>query len=64
VKRGSPAKTGSACVIGLFLARRYLLASRREAQAGVVALAAFLGLALGVAALVISVALLAGFQST
>jgi lipoprotein-releasing system permease protein len=50
-------------VIALLLARRYLLASRREAQVGVVALAAFLGLTLGVAALVISLALLAGFQT-
>ncbi|HTS01067.1 MAG TPA: hypothetical protein VMN04_00955, partial [Thermoanaerobaculia bacterium] len=37
-------------LISFFLARRYLLASRRDAQVGVVALAAFLGLALGVAA--------------
>jgi lipoprotein-releasing system permease protein len=50
-------------VISFFLARRYLLASRRDAQVGVVALAAFLGLALGVAALVVSLALLAGFQA-
>ncbi|HQR46773.1 MAG TPA: ABC transporter permease, partial [Thermoanaerobaculia bacterium] len=50
-------------MIALFLARRYLLASRREAQVGVVALAAFVGLALGVAALVLSLALLAGFQA-
>ena len=47
----------------LFLARRYLRASRKEAQVGVVALAAFVGLALGVAALVVSLALLAGFQT-
>ena len=47
----------------LFLARRYLLASRKEAQVGVVALAAFLGLTLGVASLVLSLALLAGFQT-
>ena len=47
----------------LFLARRYLRASRKEAQVGVVALAAFLGLTLGVAALVVSLALLAGFQA-
>src|ERR1019366_5691024 len=38
-------------------------ASRRDAQVGVVALAAFCGLALGVAALVVSLALLAGFQT-
>jgi lipoprotein-releasing system permease protein len=50
-------------LISFFLARRYLLASRRDAQVGVVALAAFLGLALGVAALVVSLALLAGFQT-
>jgi lipoprotein-releasing system permease protein len=50
-------------VIAAFLARRYLLASRKEAQVGVVALAAFLGLTLGVAALVVSLALLAGFQT-
>ncbi len=50
-------------MISFFLARRYLLASRRDAQVGVVALAAFLGLALGVAALVVSLALLAGFQT-
>ncbi|MEO8584656.1 MAG: FtsX-like permease family protein [Acidobacteriota bacterium] len=50
-------------MISYFLARRYLLASRRDAQVGVVALAAFLGLALGVAALVVSLALLAGFQT-
>jgi lipoprotein-releasing system permease protein len=50
-------------VISFFLARRYLLASRRDAQVGVVALAAFLGLALGVAALVVSLALLEGFQA-
>jgi lipoprotein-releasing system permease protein len=49
-------------LIATFLAKRYLLASRRDAQVGVVAVAAFLGLLLGVAALVISVALLAGFQ--
>ncbi len=50
-------------MISLFLARRYLLASRRDAQVGVVALAAFCGLALGVGALVVSLALLAGFQT-
>jgi lipoprotein-releasing system permease protein len=50
-------------LISFFLAKRYLLASRRDAQVGVVALAAFLGLALGVAALVVSLALLAGFQT-
>jgi lipoprotein-releasing system permease protein len=50
-------------LIPFFLAKRYLLASRRDAQVGVVALAAFLGLALGVAALVVSLALLAGFQT-
>jgi len=50
-------------LISFFLARRYLLASRRDAQVGVVALAAFLGLALGVAALVVSLALLSGFQT-
>jgi len=50
-------------VTALLLARRYLLASRKEAQVGVVALAAFLGVTLGVAALVISLALLAGFQT-
>jgi lipoprotein-releasing system permease protein len=50
-------------LISFFLARRYLLASRRDAQVGVVALAAFCGLALGVAALVVSLALLAGFQT-
>lgn len=50
-------------MISFFLAKRYLLASRRDAQVGVVALAAFLGLALGVAALVVSLALLAGFQA-
>ncbi len=50
-------------MIAAFLARRYLLASRKEAQVGVVALAAFLGLTLGVAALVVSLALLAGFQT-
>ena len=50
-------------MISFFLAKRYLLASRRDAQVGVVALAAFLGLALGVAALVVALALLAGFQS-
>jgi lipoprotein-releasing system permease protein len=50
-------------LISLFLARRYLLASRRDAQVGVVALAAFLGLTLGVAALVVSLALLSGFQT-
>jgi lipoprotein-releasing system permease protein len=50
-------------LISFFLARRYLLASRRDAQVGVVALAAFLGLMLGVAALVVSLALLAGFQT-
>jgi len=50
-------------LISFFLARRYLLASRRDAQVGVVALAAFLGLLLGVAALVVSLALLSGFQT-
>jgi len=50
-------------VTALFLARRYLRASRTEAQVGVVALAAFVGLTLGVAALVVSLALLAGFQT-
>ncbi len=50
-------------MIAPFLARRYLRASRKEAQVGVVALAAFLGLTLGVAALVLSLALLAGFQA-
>lgn len=50
-------------MISLFLARRYLLASRRDAQVGVVALAAFLGLTLGVGALVVSLALLSGFQT-
>ncbi|HUM02416.1 MAG TPA: FtsX-like permease family protein [Thermoanaerobaculia bacterium] len=50
-------------MIALLLARRYLLASRKEAQVGVVALAALLGLTLGVAALVVSLALLAGFQT-
>jgi lipoprotein-releasing system permease protein len=50
-------------VISFFLAKRYLLASRRDAQVGVVVRAAFLGLALGVAALVVSLALLAGFQA-
>jgi len=50
-------------LISFFLARRYLFASRRDAQVGVVALAAFLGLTLGVAALVVSIALLAGFQT-
>jgi lipoprotein-releasing system permease protein len=50
-------------LISLFLARRYLLASRRDAQVGVVALAAFAGLLLGVAALVVSLALLSGFQT-
>lgn len=50
-------------MISFFLARRYLLASRRDAQVGVVALAAFCGLALGVAALIVSLALLAGFQT-
>ena len=40
-----------------------MLASRRDAQVGVVALAAFLGLLLGVAALVVSLALLSGFQT-
>jgi lipoprotein-releasing system permease protein len=50
-------------LISYFLARRYLRASRRDAQVGVVALAAFLGLALGVAALVVSIALLSGFQT-
>ena len=39
------------------------MASRRDAQVGVVALAAFVGLVLGVAALVGALALLAGFQS-
>jgi lipoprotein-releasing system permease protein len=38
------------------------MASRRDAQVGVVAAAAFVGLVLGVAALVISLALLSGFQ--
>ena len=50
-------------MIPLFLAKKYLLASRRDAQVGVVALAAVVGLTLGVAALVVSVALLAGFQT-
>jgi len=50
-------------VISFFLAKKYLLASRRDAQVGVVALAAFLGLTLGVAALVVSLALLSGFQT-
>ncbi|MFI5180862.1 MAG: ABC transporter permease [Thermoanaerobaculia bacterium] len=50
-------------MIATLLARRYLLASRKEAQVGVVALAALLGLTLGVAALVLSLALLAGFQT-
>jgi lipoprotein-releasing system permease protein len=50
-------------VIARLLARRYLLASRKEAQVGVVALAAWLGLTLGVAALVVSLALLSGFQT-
>lgn len=50
-------------MIAALLARRYLLASRREAQVGVVAFAAFLGLTLGVASLVVSLALLAGFQT-
>ncbi len=50
-------------MIARLLARRYLLASRKEAQVGVVALAALLGLTLGVAALVVSLALLSGFQT-
>lgn len=50
-------------MISLFLARRYLLASRRDAQVGVVAVAALVGLTLGVAALIVSIALLAGFQT-
>ncbi len=50
-------------MIASLLARRYLLASRREAQVGVVALAALLGLTLGVAALVLALALLSGFQT-
>ncbi len=50
-------------MIARLLARRYLLASRKEAQVGVVALAALLGLTLGVAALVVSIALLSGFQT-
>ena len=50
-------------MIALLLARRYLRASRKEAQVGVVALAALLGLTLGVAALVVSLALLSGFQT-
>jgi len=47
----------------LFLARRYVRASRKEAQVGVVGAAAFFGLAVGVGALVVSLALLAGFQT-
>ena len=43
----------------LFLARRYVRASRKEAQVGVVGAAAFFGLAVGVGALVVSLALLA-----
>jgi lipoprotein-releasing system permease protein len=45
-----------------FVALRYLLASRRRAHVAVIAAISVLGLAVGVAALVVSLALLSGFQ--
>jgi lipoprotein-releasing system permease protein len=46
----------------LFIALRYLTASRRRAHVALISLISVLGLAVGVAALVISLALLSGFQ--
>jgi lipoprotein-releasing system permease protein len=46
----------------LFVAVRYLTASRRRAHVALISLISVLGLAVGVAALVISLALLSGFQ--
>jgi lipoprotein-releasing system permease protein len=45
-----------------FVALRYLAASRRKAHVALIATISILGLAIGVAALVISLALLSGFQ--
>jgi lipoprotein-releasing system permease protein len=45
-----------------FVALRYLAASRKKAHVALIALISVLGLAIGVAALVISLALLSGFQ--
>src|SRR5260370_28372605 len=45
-----------------FVALRYLVASRRRAHVALISTISVLGLAVGVAALVISLALLSGFQ--
>src|ERR1700756_5098977 len=45
-----------------FVALRYLAASRRRAHVALISTISILGLAVGVAALIISLALLSGFQ--
>src|SRR5215471_5273697 len=45
-----------------FVALRYLVSSRKKAHVALIATISVLGLAIGVAALVISLALLSGFQ--
>src|SRR6202035_809503 len=45
-----------------FVALRYLVASRRRAHVALISTISVLGLAVGVAALVISLSLLSGFQ--
>src|SRR5512147_2584998 len=46
----------------LFVARRYLTARRKQAFISVITLISVLGIAIGVAALVIAIALITGFQ--
>ena len=46
----------------LFVARRYLLASRKQAIIFVISLISVLGVIVGVAALVVVLALMTGFQ--
>src|ERR1700719_551191 len=46
----------------VFVALRYLIASRRRAHVALISTISVLGLAVGVAALVISLSLLSGFQ--
>jgi lipoprotein-releasing system permease protein len=45
-----------------FVALRYLAASRRRAHVALIATISIVGLAVGVAALIVSLALLSGFQ--
>jgi lipoprotein-releasing system permease protein len=46
----------------LFVARRYLTARRKQAFISVITLISVVGIAIGVAALVIAIALITGFQ--